>query len=52
MGISRADIIGPLAQLIVFTSDTSMSLGTIKLPVLAAKVLKIVEYTVFDRPAA
>ncbi|KAG7559439.1 Ribonuclease H domain [Arabidopsis thaliana x Arabidopsis arenosa] len=52
MGISKADTIGPPAPLIAFTSDTSMSLGNIKLPVLAAGVPKIVEFIVFDRPAA
>ncbi|KAG7585621.1 Retrotransposon gag domain [Arabidopsis thaliana x Arabidopsis arenosa] len=52
MGISKADIIGPQAPLVAFTSDTSMSLGNIKLPVLVAGVLKIVEFIVFDRPAA
>ncbi|KAG7533283.1 Ribonuclease H domain [Arabidopsis thaliana x Arabidopsis arenosa] len=49
---SKADIIGPPAPLVAFTSDTSMSLGNIKLPVLAAGVPKIVEFIVFDRPAA
>ncbi|KAG7588680.1 Retrotransposon gag domain [Arabidopsis suecica] len=48
MGISKADIIGPPAPLVAFTSDTSMSLGNIKLPVLAARVPKIVEFIVFD----
>ncbi|KAG7556949.1 Ubiquitin-conjugating enzyme/RWD-like [Arabidopsis suecica] len=52
MGISKADIIGPPAPLVAFTSDTSMSLGNIKLPVLTAGVPKIVEFIVFDRPAA
>ncbi|KAG7594240.1 Transposase MuDR plant [Arabidopsis thaliana x Arabidopsis arenosa] len=52
MGISKADIIGPPAPLVAFTSDTSMSLVNIKLPVLAAGVPKIVEFIVFDRPAA
>ncbi|KAG7557013.1 Retrotransposon gag domain [Arabidopsis suecica] len=52
MGISKPDIIGPPAPLVAFTSDTSMSLGNIKLPVLAAGVPKIVEFIVFDRPAA
>ncbi|KAG7557044.1 Integrase catalytic core [Arabidopsis suecica] len=52
MGISKADIIGPPAPLVAFTSDTSMSLGNIKLPVLAAGVPKIIEFIVFDRPAA
>ncbi|KAG7557024.1 DNA-directed DNA polymerase family B exonuclease domain [Arabidopsis suecica] len=49
---SKADIIGPPEPLVAFTSDTSMSLGNIKLPVLAAGVPKIVEFIVFDRPAA
>ncbi|KAG7564278.1 hypothetical protein ISN44_As10g010480 [Arabidopsis suecica] len=48
MGISKANIIGPPAPLVAFTSDTSMSLGNIKLPVLAAGVPKIVEFIVFD----
>ncbi|KAG7533254.1 Retrotransposon gag domain [Arabidopsis thaliana x Arabidopsis arenosa] len=52
IGISKADIIGPPAPLVAFTSNTSMSLGNIKLPVLAAGVPKIVEFIVFDRPAA
>ncbi|KAG7588764.1 Integrase catalytic core [Arabidopsis suecica] len=52
MGISKADIIGPPTPLVAFMSDTSMSLGNIKLPVLAAGVPKIVEFIVFDRPAA
>ncbi|KAG7552365.1 Retrotransposon gag domain [Arabidopsis thaliana x Arabidopsis arenosa] len=52
MGINKVDIIGPPAPLVAFTSDTSMSLGNIKLPVLAAGVPKIVEFIVFDRPAA
>ncbi|KAG7556835.1 Retrotransposon gag domain [Arabidopsis suecica] len=52
MGISKADIIGPPAPLVAFKNDTSMSLGNIKLPVLAAGVPKIVEFIVFDRPAA
>ncbi|KAG7556987.1 Integrase catalytic core [Arabidopsis suecica] len=52
MGISKADIVGPPAPLVAFTSDTSMSLGNIKLPVLAAGVPKIVKFIVFDRPAA
>lgn len=52
MSINRSDIIGPPAPLIDFTSETSMSLGTIKLLVLAAGVLKIVEFTVFNRSAA
>ncbi|KAG7533106.1 Retrotransposon gag domain [Arabidopsis thaliana x Arabidopsis arenosa] len=52
MEISKADIIGPPAPLVAFTSDTSMSLGNIKLPVLTAGVPKIVEFIVFDRPAA
>ncbi|KAG7557008.1 Retrotransposon gag domain [Arabidopsis suecica] len=50
IGISKADIIGP--PLVAFTSDTCMSLGNIKLPVLAAGVPNIVEFIVFDRPAA
>ncbi|KAG7532877.1 Integrase catalytic core [Arabidopsis thaliana x Arabidopsis arenosa] len=37
MGISRADIVGPPSPLVAFTSLSAMSLGTIKLPVLAKK---------------
>ncbi|KAG7567917.1 Reverse transcriptase domain [Arabidopsis thaliana x Arabidopsis arenosa] len=37
MGISRADIVGPPSPLVAFTSESAMSLGTIKLPVLAKK---------------
>ncbi|KAG7537008.1 Ribonuclease H-like superfamily [Arabidopsis suecica] len=52
MGISRADIVGPPSPLVAFTSESAMSLGTIKLPVLAKKVSKIVDFVVFDKPAA
>jgi len=52
MGISRADIVGPPSLLVAFTSESTMSLGTIKLPVLAGKMLKIVDFVVFDKPAA
>jgi len=34
-GISRADVVGPPSPLVPFTSESAMSLGTIKLPVLA-----------------
>ncbi|KAL1218036.1 hypothetical protein V5N11_032881 [Cardamine amara subsp. amara] len=50
--LQRADIVGPPTLLICFTSEISMSLGTIRLLVLVAGVSKIVEFTVFDRPAA
>ncbi|KAG7527760.1 hypothetical protein ISN44_Un269g000010, partial [Arabidopsis suecica] len=52
MGISRADIVGPPTPLVAFTSESAMSLGTIKLPVLAKNVSKIVDFVVFDKPAA
>ena len=52
MGISRVDIMGPLSPLFAFTSDTTKSLETTKLPVLAERISKIVDVTVFDRPAA
>ncbi|KAL1213520.1 hypothetical protein V5N11_034162 [Cardamine amara subsp. amara] len=52
MGINRANIFGLPTPLIAFTSKTSMSHGIIKLPVLAEGVSKIVEFIVFDRPAA
>ncbi|KAG7572361.1 Retrotransposon gag domain [Arabidopsis suecica] len=52
MGISRADIVGPPSPLVAFTSESAMSLGTIKLPVLAKNVSKIVDFVVFDKPAA
>ncbi|KAG7583597.1 Ribonuclease H domain [Arabidopsis suecica] len=52
MGISRADIVGPPSPLVAFTSESAMSLGTIKLPVLAKRVSKIVDFVVFDKPAA
>ncbi|KAG7579052.1 Reverse transcriptase domain [Arabidopsis thaliana x Arabidopsis arenosa] len=52
MRISRADIVGPPSPLVAFTSESAMSLGTIKLPVIAKKVSKIVDFVVFDKPAA
>lgn len=52
MEISRADIIRPSAPLNVLTSEMSMSLGNIKLPVVALGLPKIMEFTVFDHPAA
>ncbi|KAG7588706.1 Ribonuclease H-like superfamily [Arabidopsis suecica] len=52
MGISRADTVGPPSPLVAFTSKSAMSLGTIKLPVLAKNVSKIVDFVVFDKPAA
>jgi len=51
MGISRADVVGP-PSLVAFTSESAMFLGTIKLPVLAGKMLKIVDFVVFDKSAA
>ncbi|KAL1223571.1 hypothetical protein V5N11_034319 [Cardamine amara subsp. amara] len=52
MEVKRVDRVGPPTPLIAFTNETSMSLGTIRLPVLAVGVSKIFEFTVFDRPAA
>ncbi|KAL1226414.1 hypothetical protein V5N11_023001 [Cardamine amara subsp. amara] len=52
MGTNRAAIVGPPAPLIAFTSETSMSLGTIKLPMLAEGVSKIIEFTFFYWPTA
>jgi len=52
MGISRVDIVGPPSPLVAFTSGSTMSLRTIKLPVLAGKMSKIVDFVVFDKPAA
>ncbi|KAG7564205.1 Ribonuclease H domain [Arabidopsis suecica] len=52
MGISRTDIVGPPSPLVAFTSESAMSLGTIKLPVLAKNVSKIVDFVVYDKPAA
>jgi len=52
MGISRADVVGPPSPLVAFTSESTMSLKTIKLPVLAGKISKIVDFVVFDKPAA
>lgn len=52
MGISKADIIRPPAPLISFTSETFMSLVTIKLLVLSAGIPKIIEFTVLDCPVA
>jgi len=52
MGISRTDVVGPPFPLVTFTSESAMSLGTIKLPVLAGKISKIVDFVVFDKPAA
>jgi len=45
-------VVGPPSPLLAFTSETAMSLGTIKLPVLAGKISKIVDFVVFDKPAA
>ena len=50
MRISRANIVGPPSPLVVFTSESAMSLGTIKLRVLAGKMSKIVDFVVFDKP--
>jgi len=52
MGISRADVVGPPSPLVAFTSESAMSLGTIKLPVLAEKMSKIVDFVVFDKPSS
>ncbi|KAG7559607.1 Ribonuclease H-like superfamily [Arabidopsis thaliana x Arabidopsis arenosa] len=52
MGISKQNIKGPPSPLVSFTSETSMSVGTIVLPVSAEGIVKMVEFTVFDRPAA
>jgi len=52
MGISKKDIKGAPSPLVSFTIETSMSLGTITLPVTAQGVVKMIEFTVFDRPAA
>ncbi|KAG7584012.1 Ribonuclease H-like superfamily [Arabidopsis suecica] len=52
MGISKQSIKGPPSPLVSFTSETSMSVGTIVLPVSAEGIVKMVEFTVFDRPAA
>ena len=52
MGISRADVVGPPSPLVAFTSELAMSLGTIKQPVLAGKISKIVDFVVFDKPVA
>ena len=43
MGIDRTEIVGPPAPLIAFTGETTMSLGTIKLPVFTSGVSKIVK---------
>ncbi|KAG7594095.1 Ribonuclease H-like superfamily [Arabidopsis thaliana x Arabidopsis arenosa] len=52
MGISKQSIKGPPSPLVSFTSETSMSVGTIVLPISAEGIVKMVEFTVFDRPAA
>jgi len=52
MGISKKDIKGAPSPLVSFTSETSMSLGTITLPVTSQGVVKMIEFTIFDRPAA
>ncbi|XP_010495735.1 PREDICTED: uncharacterized protein LOC104772875 [Camelina sativa] len=52
MGIGRAHIAGPPSPLVSFTSETTMSLGTITLPVSTQGVGRMVEFTVFDRPTA
>ena len=46
MGINRADVVGPPSPLIAFTSESAMSLGIIKLPVLGGKTSKIVDFVV------
>ncbi|XP_010423552.1 PREDICTED: uncharacterized protein LOC104708652 [Camelina sativa] len=50
--IGKEHIAGPHAPLVSFTSETLMSLGTITLPVSTQGVAKMVEFTVFYRPAA
>ncbi|XP_010463425.1 PREDICTED: uncharacterized protein LOC104744101 [Camelina sativa] len=52
MGTGKERITGPPSPLVSFTSETPMSLGTITLPVSTQGVAKMVEFTVFDRPAA
>ena len=52
MGISKSDIRGAPSPLVSFTSETSMSLGNITPPVTAQGVVKMIEFTVFNRPAA
>ena len=52
MGISKKDIKGARSPLVSFTGETSMSLGTITLPVTTQGLVKMIEFTVFDRPAA
>ncbi|KAG7595380.1 Ribonuclease H-like superfamily [Arabidopsis thaliana x Arabidopsis arenosa] len=52
MGISKHDVKGPPSPLVSFSSETSMSLGTIVLPVSARGIVKMTEFTVFDRSTA
>ena len=52
MGISMADVVEPPSPLVAFTSESAISLGTIKLPVLDGNISKIVDFVVFDKPAA
>ena len=52
MGIPKKDIKGAPSPLVSFTSETSMSLCTITLPVTAQGIIKMIEFTVFDRPTA
>jgi len=52
MGISKNDIRVAPSPLVSFTGETSMSLGTVTLPGTAQGVVKMIEFTVFDRPAA
>jgi len=52
MGISKNDIRVVPSPLVSFTGETSMSLGTVTLPGTTQGVVKMIEFTVFDRPAA
>ncbi|KAG7600736.1 Ribonuclease H-like superfamily [Arabidopsis suecica] len=52
MGISKHDVKRPPSPLVSFSSETSMSLGTIVLPVSARGIVKMTEFTVFDRSTA
>jgi len=52
MGISKKDIKGAPSPLVSFTSKTLMSVFTITLHVTAQEVVKMIEFSVFDRPAA
>jgi len=45
-------VVGPPSPLVAFTSESAMSLGTIKPPLLAGKISKIADFVVFDKQAA